>query len=279
MRKKFSTDSEVAISSIENAEAAGRAEPEEQAGQRVPAGDREHDDDDERDHRLRNRRDQRRAGPCSGVAEDARQDALAAKRERVAGHRVVVAHHAGEDAREQQDVTRVDDRVAVAEERLSYVEDQVRALLLCLRYRVAGADRDRDRPAGHRVHDAHHGDRQVRRGGHGATRMTRFLGEHRGGLEADECRDSDRKRRADAGDEQVVRLECREADVAIERVADVGYVENDDQHELDEEQQAKNLAVDVDAQGAHQPTIAHAIRAYQDHLGPSAASSGRSPAR
>ena len=102
------------------------------------------------------------AGPGSRVAEHARQHALAAEREGVAGDRVVVAHHAREDARQQQDVADVEDRGGVAEELAGHVEDQVWTVLLGAGDHVVCPDRNRDRPRGDRVHDAHDGDREVR---------------------------------------------------------------------------------------------------------------------
>ena len=50
-----------------------------------------------------------------------------------------------------------------------------------------------------------------------------------------------------------MRRECGSADAVAGRVADIGHVQDDDQHELDGEQHPKDLAVDVDAQRAHQP--------------------------
>ena len=147
------------------------------------------------DNRLCDRRDQGCAGPCPGATEQAGHDTLATEREGVAGHRVVVADHAREDACEKQDMAGIDDGRAVAEERLGHIENQVRALLLSLADHVAGADGDGDRPTGYRVDDTHDGDREVGGRRYRPASVACLLREDRGRFEAHERCDGDSKRR------------------------------------------------------------------------------------
>ena len=120
-------------------------------------------------------------------AKPAGQQTLSGEDELVAGDHVVKRQHAGEQARQQQDVHHIP--ADPAERVVRGVEQHV-GLAIERSLRNLGdlvwTDRHDERPAGHRIEGADDQDGRIRRAGDRPLWIACLVTEYRGGLETDE---------------------------------------------------------------------------------------------